>query len=162
GLVVACSSGSSEKSGAVVAKAEVNDAAKQDAKAGARSDDAKPVTAKDDARARELPAPDKGEKAVSPVQPLAVDPPEPSAKPVQPVGLVAPEAMLDDLLDGKLVAYSPKDGAVAYAIGGSVEGTGLLLSLAIRTADDKVDDLEICSGDPECETTSKSKAKRDE
>ena len=163
GFLGACSSGSSEsKSSDVVAKADAKDDAKSDAKVGAKSDEPKPVAARDDGRARAVPENNKADKAVSgPVQPLAVDPPEPSAKPAQPIG-VAPDAMLDDLLAGKVVAFAPKDGSVAYAVSGSVEGTGMLLSLVVQTADGKRDDLEICAGDPECETTAKSKPKRDE
>ncbi|HWB75495.1 MAG TPA: hypothetical protein VG755_11085 [Nannocystaceae bacterium] len=158
GFVSACSSSSESKSEAVVAKAD----AKDDAKAGAKRVEPKPAVEREDGRAGETPESNKAEKAVSgPVQPIAVDPPEPSSKPVEPTS-VAPDAMLDDLLDGKVVAFAPKDGSVAYAVSGSVEGTGSLLSLVVQTADGKRDDLEICAGDPECETTSKSKPKRDE
>jgi hypothetical protein len=158
GLVVACSSGSSEsKSGAVVAKAD----AKEDAKLGAKNDAPGPSATRADAKVGDVPDAGRGEKAVSaPVQPLALDPPEPSSKPTQPPG-ATPDAMLDDLLAGSVIAYAPKDGSIAYAMNGSVEGTGLLLSLFVQSADGKRDELEICTAESDCETTASSKEKRD-
>ncbi len=135
--LAACSSQPTEPEKAAITKAAKVEPAKAEPKVDAKSENPPPAkSTATDAKA-------------APVADAKADPAVPATAPSATI--------VDDVLAQRTIAYAPKDGAIAYPVSGSVEGTGQLLTLVVRTSDGKKSELEICDADPECEATTKTK-----